>query len=780
MEFRLLGPLEVWESGRPIPLPGPGVRSLLAFLLLNANDVVPRDQLIGELWDDPPPTANKIVHAYVSQLRKIRGPELLLTRTPGYVLQVTPDQLDTLRFEQLVAEARRADTRAKAAKLKEALALWRGPALADVGAPFVERERLRLDELRLTALEERVEADLRLGRHAELVPELEQLVREHSFREGLTAQLMLALYRSARQAEALQVYQDARRKLVEELGLEPGVELQQLERAILAHDPALDAPGEAAAAPVPSGTVTFLFTDIEGSTQLVRKLRDGYAEVLAEHQRILRDAFRRHGGEEIDTQGDSFFVAFPRARDSVLAALAAQRAVAAQAWPEGVDVRVRMGIHTGGAAVAGDRYLGLAVHRASRICGVAHGGQVLVSQTTQTLLEDEEDELDGATLRDLGPQRLKDLNRPVRLYQLVAPDLPTEFPALRTDDAAGGAAGPFTGREQELAAAAEVAVGVQAYGPLWRRLLRTRVLVPTGIVVAGAVVAAVALLPSSKPLTAGPNSVAAIDPKTNKVVTVVSVGNTPGSIATGLGEVWVVNANEQTVSRVDPATRTATRIGSLVNPTSVAVGAGSVWVATVDHRLSRIDPSTRGVAATRTLPQRSNPLLVLPGPSHVAAGPDGVWVTSPGILSRIRPGPEEIKLSSCCGVIAVGRSSIWGASPSGIVHVDPVSASATPIRLSFIPSALAVGAGGVWATDTGGDAVWRIDPATDRVRDSVHVSHPIAVATGPNVVWVATTDGTVARIDPNSSPPVVADTITVGGTPAGLASGEGLLWISVD
>jgi class 3 adenylate cyclase/streptogramin lyase len=530
-------------------------------------------------------------------------------------------------------------------------------------------------------------------------------------------------------------------------------------------------------ADVQASTVTFLFTDIEGSTRLVRKLRDRYGGVLAEHQRLLREAFARHGGKEIDTQGDSFFVAFPRARDAVLAALAAQRALAAQAWPDDVEVRVRMGIHTGGAAVAGDRYLGLAVHRAARICGVAHGSQVLVSQTTQTLLEDEEEELDGAALRDLGPQRLKDLNRPVRLYQLVAPDLPADFPPLRTAEAAVDG-GPFTGRERELAEAAEVAVGAR---PSRRFAVRKRIAIPVALVAIGAVVAVLvaALAGGSKPLHVPPNSTAAFDPKTNKVAAVVPVGNTPSAIAVGLGEVWVVNLNEQTLSRVDPQTRTATRIGSLVDPTSVAVGDGSVWVATADHRLSRIDPETRGVAETEALPRQRNPLEDLEEPSRVAAAGSEVWATSPGMLARIRPSRKEVKLSVCCGALAVGRGSVWVVDQHGIVHVD-ASGTPTPIHLAFVPTSLAYGGGAVWATDTKGGEVWRIDPDTDRVRDSVHVAHPAAVAADRSGVWVASTDGTVVRIDPNSSPPVIARVIDVGGTPAGIAVGHGLVWVSVE
>jgi DNA-binding NarL/FixJ family response regulator/class 3 adenylate cyclase len=189
-------------------------------------------------------------------------------------------------------------------------------------------------------------------------------------------------------------------------------------------------------AELPSGTVTFLFTDIEHSTQLLRRLRERYGEILADHQRLLRSAFEDSGGQEIDTQGDSFFFAFRKPKDAVLGAVAAQRALRSHPWPDGAAVRVRIGIHTGEATLTENRYHGLAVHRAARICAAGHGGQILLSQISQSLLEDEEAELPGLTLRDLGSQRLKDFDRPVSIFQLVAADLPTEFPTLRTLDTA--------------------------------------------------------------------------------------------------------------------------------------------------------------------------------------------------------------------------------------------------------------------------------------------------------------------------------------------------------
>jgi class 3 adenylate cyclase len=183
---------------------------------------------------------------------------------------------------------------------------------------------------------------------------------------------------------------------------------------------------------LPTGTLTFVFSDVEGSTRLLRQLRDQYGAVLAEHQRLLREAFAAHGGHEVDSQGDSFFVSFRRPRDGVLAAVDAQRSLREHPWPPGAELRVRVGLHTGLAEVADGRYVGLAVHRAARLCAVGHGGQILISQATVALLEDDADDLSGIELRDLGEHRLKDFDRPVRIYQLLAPGLESDSPPLRT------------------------------------------------------------------------------------------------------------------------------------------------------------------------------------------------------------------------------------------------------------------------------------------------------------------------------------------------------------
>ena len=245
MEFRILGPLEVADDGRRLALGGTRQRTLLAILLTHANEVVSADRLIDELWGSSPPrTAPNSLQYHVSSLRKAIAPsQSIVTREHGYLLQVTPDELDLLRFERLVEEARAAPAAQAAPLLGDALALWRGPALADLAAEsFLQAEILRLEELRLAALERRLEADLELGRHAELVAELEALVREHPYREAFRAALMRALYGSGRQAEALEVYRRTRALLVDELGIEPSVGLQELEQAILRQDPALAGP----------------------------------------------------------------------------------------------------------------------------------------------------------------------------------------------------------------------------------------------------------------------------------------------------------------------------------------------------------------------------------------------------------------------------------------------------------------------------------------------------------------------------------------------------------
>jgi DNA-binding SARP family transcriptional activator len=248
LDFRILGPVEVWDDEAQLQLGGPKQRAVLALLLLDAGRVVSTDRLIDALWgEQPPATAATSLQNFISQLRKVVGADVLVTKPPGYRLQLEPEQLDLERFRRLVEGSRQEGATERAAKLREALGLWRGPALADLAfESFALGESARLEELRLAALEERIEAELESGRHGDLVGELEALVREHPLREQLRRSLMLALYRSGRQAEALQVYHDARRALVDELGIEPSAALQQLHGAMLRHDPQLELDDERA------------------------------------------------------------------------------------------------------------------------------------------------------------------------------------------------------------------------------------------------------------------------------------------------------------------------------------------------------------------------------------------------------------------------------------------------------------------------------------------------------------------------------------------------------
>jgi DNA-binding SARP family transcriptional activator len=254
LEFRVLGQMEVVRDGRRLALGGHRQLAVLAVLVLDAGRMVPVDRLVDALWGEEPPSgARATIQAYVSKLRRALDPQrppgaaasLIDTQGAGYVLRVDSDAVDARRFERLAREGREAlgagDAEAAGELLAQALALWRGPALADFTfEPFASTEIARLEELRLTATEDQVEAGLALGRHRALVGDLEQLVAAHPFRERLRAQLMLALYRSGRQAEALRAYQAGRQVLAEELGIDPSPALKELEGAILRQDPTLD------------------------------------------------------------------------------------------------------------------------------------------------------------------------------------------------------------------------------------------------------------------------------------------------------------------------------------------------------------------------------------------------------------------------------------------------------------------------------------------------------------------------------------------------------------
>src|SRR5919204_3835884 len=418
MEFRLLGPLEVVDGGQTLALPAGKARALLAALLLRRNTVVSSVRLIDDLWGfDPPDTALNTLQVHVSQLRKALGRGdarsargILVTRAPGYLLAVEPEQVDLERFERLLAEGRQAlgegEADRAAALLGDALSLWRGPPLADLAdEALAQPEIARLDELRLTALEERFEAELQLGSHTALVAELEAAVAEHPLRERLRHQLMLALYRSGRQADALGVYQRTRHDLVEELGIEPSLALQQLEKAILLQDPALepaqsaalDAAPDAPARPGPPDaprrevrkTVSVLVAELayrrDADPETQRRTLDTWFE-------SAQEVLARHGGRAERLLGDALLgvVGIPSVHEDD--ALRAVRA-AVDLREVSVDLEIQIGISTGevlaresaspelevGGAVVGD---------ATRLAREAGIGSVALSESTRRLVAD--------------------------------------------------------------------------------------------------------------------------------------------------------------------------------------------------------------------------------------------------------------------------------------------------------------------------------------------------------------------------------------------------------
>jgi YVTN family beta-propeller protein len=504
---------------------------------------------------------------------------------------------------------------------------------------------------------------------------------------------------------------------------------------------------------LPTGTVTFLFTDIEGSTQLLKALGPGYGDALAEHQRIVRAAIAAHHGREVDTQGDSFFVAFGRAKDAVAAAVDAQRDLAAHAWPEGVAVRVRMGLHTGEPRAGGGRYVGLGVHKAARIAAAGHGGQVLLSRTTRDLVEDELPT--GVTIRDLGERRFKDLDRPEHMSQLVIEGLQNQFGRLKTVD-------------EEL------------------RVKRRRMYAASALV--GVLAAAVAIpifalgQGSGGSENVAPNSVAVIDEHSNVIDGSVAVGVRPAGVAVGAGSVWVANLDDRTLSRVDPDSRSLQRTISLsATPTGLAFGAGAVWVADgATGSVARVDPGTDQVTTTIHVTQSSTL-------ASVAVGEGFVWPAYFGnaVVARIDPRTNLVDQTGNAGTsplaITVGGGSVWVANSADntVSRILPstVTAYATP-SVGLHPAGLAAGYGAIWVSDEGDNTVTRIDLASSAQATIPVGRGPTGIAAGADAVWVANSDdGTISKIDPARSR--VVATIRVGNRPTGVATTGDRVWVTV-
>jgi class 3 adenylate cyclase/DNA-binding beta-propeller fold protein YncE len=526
-----------------------------------------------------------------------------------------------------------------------------------------------------------------------------------------------------------------------------------------------------------SATATFLFTDIEGSTLLLKQFRDRYPDLLDEHQGLLREAFADHGGEVVDTQGDAFFVAFRRAKDAVLAAADAQRALAVHDWPDGGELRVRMGIHTGEARLAENRYVGLSVHRAARICAGGYGGQVLVSQTTVNVLEDEEESLPGIALRDLGPQRLKDFERPVRVHQLDIEDLPRAFPPLATR------IGPLPTRKRLLAAA-----------------------IAAALIVAAAATAFLAERGGGTP-TVVARSLVRIDPATNEVTDVLKIEDEPDLVLATPGYLWVAHhvfrrpnaaVRRSLLSRVDMRTHQVTLVGGLAPCGLTADPSGDVWVAsctaTVGHvetTIVRVDADTlefedfvrapsilrlafRGLAygggalwigdpdeyshARQNVTRidldtrRGRSIRVGSRPADLAWAGGYLWVPNyyGSSVSRIRGATNSVEsLQDVRGPfpIAITTDAVWVGHSSGqrISRIDREAfrydgAVILGVKRQSAIFWVAAGEGSVWATTPADSALWRIDPTTNQTRRIALRYRPTGVAVGGGAVWVAIDD----------------------------------------
>jgi class 3 adenylate cyclase/streptogramin lyase len=598
---------------------------------------------------------------------------------------------------------------------------------------------------------------------------------------------MLSLYRCGRQADALEVYRSGRRLLDEELGLEPGEELRRLERGILAQDDSLAAPAvpaKARTAEVPTGTVTFLFTDIEGSTRLVQELGDDYGELLEQHHRLLHGALEEHGGEEVDAQGDAFFFAFRRARDAVGGAIELQKSFAQAHWPDGATVRVRVGIHTGEPSIGQTGYHGLDVVRAARISGAAHGGQILISSATRDLVGAA---LEDVTFDDLGEHRLKDLDRPERIFQVVAPGLPTTFPPLATADGARVMA--IGGREGELAAAAEAALETEERRA--RLFRRSRVVAVVGALLLAGAVAGVAIAlrggSGGGAVDVVPNSVAVVDAESGKLVAGVPLGGRPVDIAVGDDAVWATNADDGTVSRIDPDSRHVVKtIGLGADVNYVDVGFGSVWVAGGnDETLFRIDPERNVVEATLRF---GNPDPLRPQPVFfVAAGRTAVWITRGNSVLGIDPATnrvtKRVALPARAVDLGAGQGDVWLTTvDERLVRIDEGSAriSATESLPSPGASPL-VAAGALWLIEyTETPQVAKLDPSTVTQTASIpfRSSFLAGLAADEGVIWVVDhAGGRVSRIDPDTARAVRV--VMVGHHPITVAAGRGAVWVGV-
>ena len=628
MQFGILGPLEVSDEGRRVEIGGHKQRALLASLLLHANEVVSLDRLIDELWGEtPPPTAAKTLQAQVSRLRRsLNGDEEpaahmlgpLETRGHGYLLKVEPGQVDADRFQGMLEEARRTRAEGKpeeaAEKLRGALALWRGPALADFAyEPFAQTEIARLDELQLTALEERLDADLALGRDAELIGELEALVARHPLRERLRGQLMLALYRSDRQAEALHAYQEFRLALAEELGLEPSEGLQRLERQILEQDPELAAPARKLG-PRPARARLLV---VAGALLLVAAV----GAVL-----LLRD-----GGSETQTIAGGNAGALDPRTGELLATIPLGTSPTSIAVGEGSVWVLDADDRTVSQIDPKERALVRTFSTGSTPTDLAVGaGGIWIGngvRQVRTALPESVSRFapESAVLDETIPLH------PASDAALLLVSQASLAPHIAVTDAAVWVVNPD--------------LRVSRIDPQTNRVVAS---------VAGVRALNIAAGESEVWIVNDQGEVVEIDPRTNlasKPIPVAAESLT--ALAVGAGAVWVADPSGGSVWRIDTDPEPIVRTIPLgVGVDGVAFGEGAVWAFNeIADEVYRIDPDTNEARVVSRIA----------APRGVAVGEGGVWVTSAG-----PPSAEEAFPAYSCGKLFYGGAG----SPRFVVASD--------------------------------------------------------------------------------------------------------------
>jgi len=424
LQIRLLGQFDVRLDGKRVTIPSRAGQSLLAYLTLTAGTPHRREKLAGVFWPDTTDeNARKNLRQELWRIRKalsaqqstggdyLLADEFTLTfnRNAEYWLDVSQMERPDLDLQSLIAN----------------LSLYQGELLPGFYDEWITLERERVQAVFEARMEGLLEQLITAERWTAVQEWGERWLTLSGVREPAYRALMLASSMRGDMAKVASLYQRCKEELVEQLGVEPSAETHALYDGLLKS--AKVSPRTAAQ---PSGTITFLFTDIEGSTRLLEKMGDQYAVALDEHHEILRAAIQKWNGREVDTQGDSFFVTFTRAIDAVQCAAEAQRALASHSWHEGESLRVRMGLHTGEPLIASTGYVGMDVHRAARIGDAGHGGQILLSATTRELVL--QDLPEGMKIQDLGEHRLKDMKYPASIYQLMVEGLPAEFAPIRT------------------------------------------------------------------------------------------------------------------------------------------------------------------------------------------------------------------------------------------------------------------------------------------------------------------------------------------------------------